>query len=63
MKKTKELISLNLNIQGTYIAGCYDATENIFFDLCYQGYSKKEVFYLLRNKEGVIVPRAFYSKV
>lgn len=57
--KTKELVSLNLNNEGVYIAGCYDRKSGAFFDLSFLYYTKKEIFELLRREWGVIVPKKF----
>lgn len=45
MKKTKELISLNRDIQGAYIAGCYDATKT-FSLISVIGVTLKRMFFI-----------------
>lgn len=57
--KTKELVSIQRNHAGTYIAGCYDKKGLFFFDLCFQGYSKKEIFQKLRREHEIVVSRGF----
>ena len=57
--KRFELIRLYKSC-GLYVAACYNRLGGYYKDIRFDGYSKKEVIYKLRNEWGVICPKGSY---